>query len=205
MSYHERMRIVCPSCAATYDVPDAALAPGRPVRCTRCGTEWAPLSAAPPALAPGAGTGRSLRHMARQLPPNAPEPRAVSGPERVPQIPTMPIAPPRPTADARRTEEPEELPPEELPPKELAHQLPHEPRVLPGLLAAEQDEVGLPIARSHPRRGPTSPLPAWLASLVLLVALAGAAYIWRAPIMTAWPPSERLYAALGLAHPGPQH
>jgi predicted Zn finger-like uncharacterized protein len=36
------MRIVCPSCAAGYDVPDALLAGRKTVRCARCGTEWTP-------------------------------------------------------------------------------------------------------------------------------------------------------------------
>ncbi len=37
------MRIVCPICAAAYDVPPALLQPaGRLVRCARCGEEWSP-------------------------------------------------------------------------------------------------------------------------------------------------------------------
>ena len=44
------MRIACPSCAVTYEVPDARLKPGRMVRCARCGRQWAPLSE--PASAP---------------------------------------------------------------------------------------------------------------------------------------------------------
>ena len=38
------MRIVCPSCAATYDVPDSLLTPGRAVRCARCSDEWMPVA-----------------------------------------------------------------------------------------------------------------------------------------------------------------
>ena len=38
-----RMRIVCPSCSAAYDVADSLLTPGRTVRCTRCGKEWVVL------------------------------------------------------------------------------------------------------------------------------------------------------------------
>jgi hypothetical protein len=41
-------------------------------------------------------------------------------------------------------------------------------------------------------------LLAWIASLVLLGALAWAGIAWRTSVMHAWPPSERLYAALGL-------
>lgn len=34
------MRIVCPSCAAEYDVPAFRLTPRKVVRCARCGGEW---------------------------------------------------------------------------------------------------------------------------------------------------------------------
>lgn len=43
------MRIACPSCSAVYDVPDSLLPGGRSVRCARCGNEWVPVPAAPPA------------------------------------------------------------------------------------------------------------------------------------------------------------
>lgn len=43
------MRIVCPSCAAAYELPDARLVPGQPVRCARCGTNWTPVAEAQPA------------------------------------------------------------------------------------------------------------------------------------------------------------
>jgi predicted Zn finger-like uncharacterized protein len=36
------MRIACPSCAATYEVPESRLKPGKMVRCARCGGEWLP-------------------------------------------------------------------------------------------------------------------------------------------------------------------
>lgn len=49
------MRLECPACAASYDVPDALLAPGRAVRCVRCAESWVPLphrlAAPPPRLA----------------------------------------------------------------------------------------------------------------------------------------------------------
>ncbi len=43
---------------------------------------------------------------------------------------------------------------------------------------------------------------AWGGSLALLAAVAAAAVVWREPVMQAWPPSIRVYDALGLtAHP----
>ena len=40
---------------------------------------------------------------------------------------------------------------------------------------------------------------AWALSLLLLVAVAGAGYVWRSEVMQAWPPSARIYAAFGVA------
>jgi len=42
------MRIVCPSCSATYDVPDALLRGRRTVRCAACSREWNLTDTAPP-------------------------------------------------------------------------------------------------------------------------------------------------------------
>lgn len=44
------MRLTCPQCSTEYEVPDTALAPGRRLRCERCGHQWrqeAPDSAPP--------------------------------------------------------------------------------------------------------------------------------------------------------------
>ena len=50
------MRIQCPGCGARYEVPEARLAPGRPVRCARCARDWlpmpVPMDTAPPPEAP---------------------------------------------------------------------------------------------------------------------------------------------------------
>jgi predicted Zn finger-like uncharacterized protein len=153
--YHGWVRIVCPSCAAAYDVPEAALAPGRAVRCARCGTEWAPLAAAP----------------------------------RTPLASPQPLAPPRPAAwdvpERVTTSAP-------LAEPDAGASLPRRSKVLLTEPAPEATAY-------RPRRRDAAPLLAWLASLALLLVLLAAAYTWRDRIMTAWPPSERLYAALGLA------
>ena len=116
------VRITCPSCASEYEVP--AVAPGRPVRCVRCGTEWAPVPAMPARLEP------------------APEPSRWREPVQEAPVPS---------------------------------------RAAPDRLAEP-----LPL------------LLAWVGSGVLLAALVAASIVWRGPIMQAWPPSGRLFAALGL-------
>lgn len=79
------MRIVCPICAATYEVRDALLAPGRTVRCARCGDEWVAIEAPRPAP---------------QQPPEEPPPRRAA-PAAPPPLTAMerlasaPAAPPR--------------------------------------------------------------------------------------------------------------
>lgn len=129
------MRITCPSCAAEYDVP-GTLAPGRAVKCAKCGSKWAPI--------------------APLLPPV--------------EVRAEPVAP---------------IPPPPTP-------LPTPP--------AWPERLAVPVANAAPRRLPL--MLAWLGSILVLAGLVAAAIIWREPVMATWPPSVRLYAALGLtAHP----
>jgi predicted Zn finger-like uncharacterized protein len=82
------MRIACPSCAATYEVPASRLIPGKMVRCARCATDWlppleneqavpepepaeAPADAAPPIEAPVEGMTAMDRLAASAAPPPA--------------------------------------------------------------------------------------------------------------------------------------
>lgn len=37
------MRIQCPTCDTTYDLPEERVVAGRAVRCARCGTDWTPI------------------------------------------------------------------------------------------------------------------------------------------------------------------
>ncbi len=48
------MRITCPTCEATYDVPEKLLRPDREVRCARCGGRWLPAPAEPGSPSPEA-------------------------------------------------------------------------------------------------------------------------------------------------------
>ncbi len=150
------MRIVCPDCAAAYEVPDGMLAARRPVRCARCGGEWLP----------------------------AEEPAAAG----VPMQPAVMEPPPTPLDVAGRAG----ATVLDRPAAEPAYDDLLEPHV-------EGASPPLPVPMRPSRRTATVVRLAWGGSLLLLVAIAWAAYTWRTSIMQAWPPSERIYAALGLA------
>ena len=85
--------------------------------------------------------------------------------------------------------EPEpDLPPEPLP--EPPYSAP-----IPAPLAATEPLLAAP---PQPAQRPLPLLLAWAGSALLIILLVAAAIAWRAPIMHGWPPSTRLYAALGL-------
>ncbi|MGI4978543.1 MAG: zinc-ribbon domain-containing protein [Janthinobacterium lividum] len=166
------MRITCPACNASYEVPDAMLVAGRAVRCARCLREWEPPA--------------PVHDPAHPAPASSPpEPAA---PEPAPfEVDGFALPPPeRP----RFTDEDFERAPAPRPPDDA-----HAWRDV--LLA--HDEARPPAATGR-RDGWVG----WLASLVLLAALAGAAIAWRGPVQRAWPPSARVYAALGLRQARPE-
>lgn len=144
------MRILCPACAAAYEVPISLLKPGQAVRCARCGKEWTPdlepeASAAPPEPPPLPSSPSMEGDRIALRPPSD----AASGP---PSRPT-----PRPTS---------------------------RPTVLRHTPAPPGARAGLSLA--------------WAGSILALGVLLALAYSERAAVMQAWPPSARVYAALGL-------
>jgi predicted Zn finger-like uncharacterized protein len=134
-----RMRIVCPICSATYEVRDALLAPGRTVRCARCGEQWAAVPASGPA-----------RPEAFDESPTRTTPMGLSG---------------------------------EPPPLTAMDRLASHPAALP------RTDVRLRAA--------------WAASIAVLLLCGLGVIVWRADLMRAWPPSTRLYDAIGLAPAAP--
>jgi len=169
------MKIVCPSCAATYEVPESAVASKRAVRCARCGGDWIPGAAdrtEPPPLA---------------------------------EVPAPPPPPPEPTPASDPVQEPA---PEPLPAaEEIAAPEPAKERPAPQTAAATQwqgvvDAIAKEAAdRPLPPAKGRTPIAAWFVSVTLLAILLAATVAFRAPIMKAWTPSTRLYAALGLYTP----
>jgi predicted Zn finger-like uncharacterized protein len=147
------MRIVCPACAATYEVPDRLIGTGRNVRCSRCSEQWVPSSALE---AEGAERlGQSA----------APDPSLGGSP-----------APPTPSTTTAIAER----------------------RLLP----QPETQFARLIEPTHERaqqiRLPLLTAAGWLSTAIVLGVLSWAAVSWRNDVMRVWPPSERVYAALGL-------
>jgi predicted Zn finger-like uncharacterized protein len=135
------MLILCPSCEASYDVPDERMRPGRKVRCAQCGAEWIPVPVPPEQEVPDAVEGMT-----------SPDSDEYAADDADLGPPPAPVA----TGMARLTMGP----------------------------ASGQGRAALRAA--------------WIASVVLLVAAIGAGYALRDQFMQMWPPSARVYDALGL-------
>lgn len=134
------MFIACPSCSASYDVPDRLMRAGREVRCTRCGNQWVPLA--------------------------EDEPQPVEAIEAESSL-------------------------EQPPPPEA-------------MTVAGQTAMDRLAAGASPRVRDRTLVAAWVASVVGLLLLATALYVFRADLMAGWPPSARLFTAFGLGGP-PAH
>ncbi len=176
------MRITCPACNASYDVPDAMLGVGRSVRCARCLREWQPQPAPVSADEPAS-------------PAPAPDAPAFG----TPASGTPAFEPPAFETDGFVLPEPER-------PRFTAEDLDRSPAPRPsGDAHAWRDVLLAQNGRPEPAEtGRRDGWVGWLASLVLLLALAGAAIAGRGAVQRAWPPSTRVYAALGLKQGRPE-
>jgi predicted Zn finger-like uncharacterized protein len=114
-------------------------------------------------------------------------------PERLadpaPAVQPPPAGPRPPQAEpAMRPERPE--------PKLSSYRTRTEPRI-----AADDEGDARPPPRDDEtaaRRRRRGAVAGWVLSVLLLLGLAVAAVAWRTQVMAAWPPSERVYGALGL-------
>jgi predicted Zn finger-like uncharacterized protein len=211
------MRIVCPSCNATYEVPAPLLgsAPRR-LRCARCQREWS-VSATGPAPAPAVSpaerpapphakreaTARDQTGpMARLLDGGAAVEQdariasaGTAGPERAPLDDDPFALEPaiRERLEKTAREDRASLPPPLAP---LSGQPVPLARPREGVLTAEKRPR--PISETSRRGQGAGVALAWVLSVAVLCVCIGAAFVWRADIMRLWPPSERIYLALGL-------
>ncbi len=185
------MRITCPDCGATYEVPPTLLAGRRPVRCARCSGEWLPApepgselpaaGAAPDAADRGAADTGAVNVEAADLE------EADAGTAAT----TLPSA-----SGLRVVPEPGEAAQEgPLPPPDAAPPLPR-PAWRTAGTAPRRDAA--PAAAAGTGTGAAA-VAGWLATAVVLGLLLWGGYAGRDAVMRSWPPSARAYAALGLA------
>ncbi len=160
------MRISCPNCAATYDVPDTLLGARRQVRCARCKQDWLPEAAAtidPPLV-------EAITAPPPAAPP-PPQPRT-----DVPSDTLVPAIVDQPALSGR---------------VRLGGEV-----VNPAFSSAAHGPV---VGQGRlPVRAGAMVWLGWMASLGLLLALGWGGLTWRNEVTRIWPPSLRLYAALGL-------
>ncbi len=190
------MRVSCPSCQTEYDVPDAALAGRtRTLRCVTCGNQWVagplpvetPAAAVMPPPSPPpmpAATTAELAYINRPRPvetaaPARPVPRETPIPAYAPaSSPKRPMPVPQyedPT-DARTQAD-----------KDSFANL---------VKAAQQNKYEDETPEPVKAKGRPSP---WLISILILLLIVGLLWLERDNVMRVWPPSIRLYTAIGNA------
>jgi predicted Zn finger-like uncharacterized protein len=172
------MRIVCPSCQSAYDVPPAVVAARRTLRCARCNADFVAEAEA-------------------EVGADGPVDVAVAAPE-----PAKPSPPPQPPAGGPRPPAAfvSLAPPlEPLVPEVIVPQL-IMPQAQPDMLSRLKQVAMTPVEPEPPDM--TMAVGAgWVGSVLLLGLMAWGIISFRMPIMHAWPPSTRLYAALGYPIP----
>jgi len=208
------MKIVCPTCEANYEVPESVLAAKRQVRCARCGNDWIPGANWQPegasaevevAPAPSVAPATPAQPPPPPAPPPAPPPvtTSIEPPPAVAPAPPAAAAPapePPPLEQVHETvaaiDEPAVAPPAEPVGEELP---PAAARLRQSAATAFGDPIETVSAPQPASKG--TPVGAWILSILVLIAFAGAAVVFKLPIMKAWPPSERVYDAVGLNPP----
>lgn len=200
------MQIVCPNCSARYLAPDDQIGPeGRRVRCAKCGHVW--QSDPPP------------------LPDPEPEPEVEPPPDPEPEPPPDPEPEP-PESDSREADTPETdgLDAEPVAPLPTDAPAPEDARIEGA--DAEAGDPADPATPAGPAEADASgktvriePLPrnrlpapqgaglavkrslpvGWIVFLLVVAGLAAGFFFGRDAIMQAWPPSTKLYEAVGLS------
>jgi predicted Zn finger-like uncharacterized protein len=187
------MKIVCPSCDATYEVPETIVTSRRKMRCARCSADWVPADILDAARAQqGAAASVAAAPEVAPAPPMAEAPAVFEdAPELAAAGPTLrepPLPEPAPEAEPvpRREDE--------------VYQLALRPETHVSVFAAPSQNPIFNAANSRlvPPPKPRPPVLAWVLSVLLLAGAVTGAWAYRAPVMKVWPPSTRLYAALGL-------
>jgi predicted Zn finger-like uncharacterized protein len=191
------MRVSCPNCQTEYDVPDAALAGRtRKLRCAHCETQWVagplpeppaaepPLPPPPPVSAPP--DPPPTEQWARPVASTPYKPATTSVTDNMRPFPEPAFA--NPYAPPPRPTEPDPQEARNIADRESFAAL------LESSRQASAQEPEETETTSRKRR----PSP-WLISILVLLLIIGLIFIERTNIMAAWPPSIRLFQALGLS------
>lgn len=161
------MDIACPSCAATYRIPEALLARGKPLRCVACGEAWVPETPAPP---------------------SAPEAMASLGPEAIPSPRPDPALPQPPSVPPFGPPEAGSVAAASIPARIASPLTP--PRrngpLLQGRGARQPDLQPGAWLRL-----------AWAASIATVLSALAGLVLYGHAIADAWPPFARVTALLG--------
>ncbi len=195
------MRVSCPNCQTEYNVPDAALAGRtRKLRCANCDTQFqaGPLPAPPASEPPTPPAAPQFSDSPPSPPPPLDDwPRPATGtpyqpattsvtdnirpfPEPAFANPYAPPATPRPA------------PPDPMEARSIADRESFAALLESSRQASTQESDDEDT--THAKRRPSP----WLISILVLLLLIGLAFAERTHIMAAWPPSTRLFGALGL-------
>ena len=210
------MQIGCPDCSVRYEVPAETVGFGRAVRCARCGSVWVPEHAASTGPAPSrsSGANEGASSAARAGGRSNPTPGGTTASGTTASGTTGDVSPDAMLLMRERT--PERAAPTEaaLPGRASdatdgdAPDLEDSVSLTPhGRLAADDDETSrMTVMRVFPPELPPPPRPrlpplllAWAGTAVVLAAIVASAIVFRSAIAADWPPSLRLYGALGLA------
>ena len=166
------MDIGCPNCAATYRVPDALLASGKPLRCVACGHAWIPAMPEPepaPDPEPESEPWAENAAVSQAEPPSpivAPEPPSLA-PAAAPPSPARPLTPTN-----------------VIPPPLQRRGPPH------------HSAFRAASAAVTARRGGFLPA-AWLASVLLVVIVLLGLVLYRTQLASAWPPFAHVAGLIG--------
>jgi len=193
------MKIVCPSCEAAYEVPEVVLTSRRKMRCARCAHDWvpgaamaAPAAASEPVPSPPVVAPSPAEVPAMAAAPPEPDPAPVHAEE------VAAAHEPLVEADVAIKDEPDIEPPQDL--RQYLVVRPDTPVVMfPDEIVPPRASPIPPKILVVPPAAEGQPWLAWGASIGLLVVLIAAAVLFRGPVMKIWPPSVRVYTALGLS------
>ena len=170
------MRIACPRCDATYEVPASRLTPGKQVRCTRCDNTWLPVYPPEDAVAPEqSGAEQSAPEQSAPA-QSAPAQSAMATPDAAMTAGVAEAA----AADGGVGAASTPAPP----------------------MVTAMDRLGAPAPAQRPRHGL---IGAWVVTFAVLAAAVAATLVWRDAVVRAWPPSGRILETSGSGSAAPAH